>query len=440
MFDTSANGIISLIARGETPSVEFKRFAFSTEGIRRYANRFAHTVGGGIILFGVDNSGAIVGLNRREEEVALDRCQRAASAVLNPKEFRVGVVSLESKRVVFLEVQKLARYRNSKFLAFLIETTLVLTIYSCVWYLAWLPATEGKFIWIVIRAWYLRFSIPALFWTNLTLFMFLALVFYGTAFEVTPIKIVATIFSPFVALYRSRQRRDALRKEAEVGAGDETSLTDKENETDEENAGTQLELKPPEKQEPATDKHAPEVVVVDAEYSLFEKLGARASFFSNRMEKRTNTYLILGVGMGFAGMSFWFWTFSNTFTKQLSFIEFIETALPRITILLFIELLAGFFLRQYRIGVEDFKYFFEIEQKANLKQISHAILVRMKNEPGLLTLASILSNDAGPMKLASGESTPTLEALKAEGNVALEAMKVLSTTIQEVAKSIKPRS
>ena len=40
--------------------------------------------------------------------------------------------------------------------------------------------------------------------------------------------------------------------------------------------------------------------------------------------------------------------------------EFIETAIPRVTILIFIELLAGFFLRQYRIGVEDFKYFFEI--------------------------------------------------------------------------------
>ena len=59
-------------------------------------------------------------------------------------------------------------------------------------------------------------------------------------------------------------------------------------------------------------------------------------------------------------MGFWYWSFKNALSKPMGLTEFIETAIPRVTILIFIELLAGFFLRQYRIGVEDFKYFFEI--------------------------------------------------------------------------------
>ena len=84
--------------------------------------------------------------------------------------------------------------------------------------------------------------------------------------------------------------------------------------------------------------------------------------------------MILGVFMGFIGMGFWFWSFNHALSRPMGLTELIEIAVPRVTILIFIELLAEFFLRQYRIGVEDFKYFFEIEQRAAWKRISYSIL------------------------------------------------------------------
>src|SRR5438132_11279688 len=118
--------------------------------------------------------------------------------------------------------------------------------------------------------------------------------------------------------------------------------------------------------------------------------------------------------------------------------EFIETAIPRITILIFIELLAGFFLRQYRIGVEDFKYFFEIEQRADWKRISYSILLA-RNDAAIGAFAVSLHTETLSMKLQAGESTPTLEALKAEGNTTLEAMKLMGNTVKDVVQAVKPK-
>jgi hypothetical protein len=440
MFDTSASGIASLLAKGENSSVEFKlRPPLSRGTVGRYLSSFAHS-GGGIVLFGVDNSGRIVGLTDTEEEVTLQRLRKIAASLLPPDAFRIGVVPIEDKRIVFVEVLPLpyvgrtSSFFKARLTRFLIETALILTIYSCVWYLSWLPATTDITIWRFVRSLYLRFSPPALLWTNLTFFLFFALVFYGTTFEVTPLRIVTAVFQPFVRLYLRRSVSKTLRTET---IRPDKELIESLNEEDARPQEKEREIAEPKNIQLDDDSEAEEVVTSD---DLFEEMGSRASFLANRMEKRTNTYMILGVAMGFLGMFFWFWTFNSALSKPMSFVEFIETAIPRVTILLFIELLAGFFLRQYRIGVEDFKYFFEIEQKANWKRISYTILSRAKNEPGLLNLASVLCNDSGPTKLAAGESTPALETLKAEGNVALEAMKLMSSTIQEVAKSVKPKN
>jgi FtsH-binding integral membrane protein len=179
-------------------------------------------------------------------------------------------------------------------------------------------------------------------------------------------------------------------------------------------------------------------IVTNKTDELFREVSERASFLADRMEKRTNTYMILGVTMGFIGMGFWFWSFNHALSKPMGMTEFVETAIPRITILIFIELLAGFFLRQYRIGVEDFKYFFEIEQRADWKRISYSILLANK-DAAIGTFAASLANEALAMKLQAGESTTTLEALKAEGNTTLEAMKLMGSTVKDVVQAVKAK-
>jgi len=148
--------------------------------------------------------------------------------------------------------------------------------------------------------------------------------------------------------------------------------------------------------------------------------------------------MIIGVFMGFIGMGFWFWSFNHALSRPMGLTELIEIAVPRVTILIFIELLAGFFLRQYRIGVEDFKYFFEIEQRAAWKRISYSILFA-RNDAAIGAFAASLHTETLSMKLQAGESTTTLEALKAEGNTTLEAMKLMGSTVKDVVQAVKAK-
>ncbi len=43
------------------------------------------------------------------------------------------------------------------------------------------------------------------------------------------------------------------------------------------------------------------------------------------------------------------------------------------------------------------------------------------------------------MKLQAGESTTTLEALKAEGNTTLEAMKLMGNTVKDVVQAVRAK-
>lgn len=242
----------------------------------------------------------------------------------------------------------------------------------------------------------------------------------------TPLRLIG-IFFPFDKLVRTlhtaRERRERADFENVSEKQDATASTSQVKTAEIQQNELSSPVVKPEPADVVTAEAVEEEVARDKADDLFREVSERASSLADRMENRTNTYMILGVTMGFIGMGFWFWSFNHALSKPMGLTEFVETAIPRITILIFIELLAGFFLRQYRIGVEDFKYFFEIEQRADWKRISYSILLANK-DAAIGTFATCLANEALAMKLQAGESTSTLEALKAEGNTTFEAMKL----------------
>jgi hypothetical protein len=435
MFDTSPSGIASLISQGESPSVEFKKYPVIPTRTLGQLLKF-RDMQGGIVLFGVRGDGQIDGLTDRDEEVFARNINRNARYILSPDSFRSGIVDIEGKRVAFLEVfpshSSVFGAVGPRVLRFLIESSLILSVYTGVWYLSWMSAAfSSGSIWHFVRGLYPPFSLTAVLYTDLTLFGFFGLVFYGTTYDVTPLRIVTALFWPVVRLYHGRSQRIA-----EVGRANfelAESTRDSSGAGDEHAETVESEVEP-DRLEPEPDERETEGVQPD---DLLRNIGIRASDLANRMERRTNTFMILGVFIGFSGLLFWYWTFKNTFPKPVGVLEFIEAAIPRVTILLFIELLAGFCLRQYRIGVEDFKYFFEIEEKASWKRVSYSILRNSNNNAGLLKLAGALAIEAGITKLKAGETTPTLETLKAEGNIGLEAMKLMSGAVREVVQVSK---
>jgi hypothetical protein len=108
--------------------------------------------------------------------------------------------------------------------------------------------------------------------------------------------------------------------------------------------------------------------------------------------------------------------------------------LPRVTILVFIELLAGFFLRQYRIGVEDFKYFLELRRRAEASQIAYTVFDLIQDDKLKLKFATGLLEEKSDSRLKKGETTTILEAMKSEENMTLKLINLLGEQLESVTK------
>ncbi|WP_210237900.1 hypothetical protein, partial [Mesorhizobium sp. M2D.F.Ca.ET.223.01.1.1] len=88
---------------------------------------------------------------------------------------------------------------------------------------------------------------------------------------------------------------------------------------------------------------------------------------------------------------------------------------PRLLMLVFIQLLAGFFLRQYRSSMEEVRYYESILRYRESQFISY--LIRKKSEDGSLKeFAQSLLENKDFIKLQQGETTLVLEAQKGEAN------------------------
>jgi uncharacterized membrane protein YdcZ (DUF606 family) len=159
---------------------------------------------------------------------------------------------------------------------------------------------------------------------------------------------------------------------------------------------------------------------------------------ATRMERRINTHLILGIIVGLVGLLVWYLSFylneGDVPTDPWGrFWQFF----PRVTILLFIELLAGFFLRQYRIGVEDLKYFLERARKADMNTTAFSIFDAINDVEGKKEFAKAMVAEKAEVRLAKDETTPVLEAMKVEENMTLKLIGILGDHLESVTKLIR---
>jgi len=93
-----------LIEEGEGFELEFKRKVSSPEKIAKTISSFANT-NGGIILFGVDDDGTIIGVESEKTEV--DLIQRAGEYFCNPPvEMQVSYIPFNHKDVIVVSVEE----------------------------------------------------------------------------------------------------------------------------------------------------------------------------------------------------------------------------------------------------------------------------------------------------------------------------------------------
>jgi len=103
MFDTTENGILNLIAAGESEQVEFKRRLPPGDLIARTLTAFANT-SGGVLILGVDDSGRVLGLSPDEIEEARARLQETSISLLSHP-LQIGTVEISGQSLLFAAVE-----------------------------------------------------------------------------------------------------------------------------------------------------------------------------------------------------------------------------------------------------------------------------------------------------------------------------------------------
>jgi hypothetical protein len=144
--------------------------------------------------------------------------------------------------------------------------------------------------------------------------------------------------------------------------------------------------------------------------------------------RRSNVHLLSGVLIGMAGLAFFFVTTSDARVEAIAsapdagvwatLLLNLALSVPRLAILIFIELMAGFFLKQYRTALEEYRYFETIQRRREALLATYMVMAAQDDPDGIntqLLYARIFDSDQ-PGVLKTGETTTILEAQRNSAN------------------------
>lgn len=145
-----------------------------------------------------------------------------------------------------------------------------------------------------------------------------------------------------------------------------------------------------------------------------------ANTLANKIYSRAGAYLLVGCLIAFAGI---FIFYSPLFDDKINYPEnpgylgIIFNYLPRFGAMIFIELIAFFFLNQYKIMMEEFRYYERIKRR---RQDNLAILKLVEDSKDEETLKKILEfcvfEASTTRELNSDTTTEILEVYKQNGD------------------------
>jgi hypothetical protein len=142
---------------------------------------------------------------------------------------------------------------------------------------------------------------------------------------------------------------------------------------------------------------------------LARSLAESSREMADKIYIRSGVYLIVGVLVAFSGLAFFY---AQTPQKQMKWDALLLALAPRFGILFFIELVAFFFLRQYREAMDEFRYFEAIKRKRE-ESLLLLSLARTSTSPiDLLQLIEVWDLSSTPRPLSGGQTTEVLETRK----------------------------
>jgi hypothetical protein len=163
----------------------------------------------------------------------------------------------------------------------------------------------------------------------------------------------------------------------------------------------------------------------------FRQYLVRSGVAASTAQRRPNALLFIGTIIAVLGLLFFILTLPGSRfgilpsevqaaqaslpAEQSTSHDFLQL-LPRLLMLVFIQLLAGFFLKQYRASMEDFRYYESILRHREAQYLSYVLRKKSEDKKSLVSFAKEIMEDRPLGMLAKGQTTTTLEAQRIERN------------------------
>ena len=173
-------------------------------------------------------------------------------------------------------------------------------------------------------------------------------------------------------------------------------------------SGVSLTIEPEPDSKTRVDRQEP---TVTAEEFLSEQVRTAAGI-ANALYDRSTLLISGGIIMAFVGVGVFYVTIPDT-KGVSSLTEYLPRVVRPTGILIFVEAIAWFLLRQYRVQIEDYKTFYRIYlRRANLLIALKTISSAPKDRAQVALAAAFLQDDQSG-HLRKNETTETLAALSA---------------------------
>ena len=143
----------------------------------------------------------------------------------------------------------------------------------------------------------------------------------------------------------------------------------------------------------------------------FRELAMSSRRLSERIFGRAGVYLLIGALIAMAGVTYLALTAPKLAPTEPA-VAIVATLAPRFGLVFFVELIAFFFLRQYREAMDEFRYYESIKRS---REDNLAILRVLLSDWGSLDVFKIMekvSFRSEVQKLSQGETTELLESRK----------------------------
>jgi hypothetical protein len=171
----------------------------------------------------------------------------------------------------------------------------------------------------------------------------------------------------------------------------------------------------------------------DQPEAYIHELAKSSESISQKIYTRAGVYLLFGVLIAFSGVLFFYFQSIHVVTTE-KITALIVNLAPRLGVLIFIELIAFFFLRQYRIAMDEYRHFEAIKRQ---REDNLAILTLSTKDWDGKEIGPIIDK-CGFHKnvghLNNGESTESLETRK----LSADEINLLEKMLEIGKEKIKP--